>query len=247
MRVLCLNANTTQFVTGTVGDEMRATLGDAAHVIDATAAFGPPVIKTRLDHAVAIHAVVDAAAAHGDVDAVMLAVSFDTGRDALREALSVPVIGMSEASVAVARMVGGRLDYVSMGALVTPLYYETLGHCDLTHDMAGWEALDALSAYRRGDKSDLDRLLVDACQRLADPGADVIVLLGAVLAGAARRIQQQSPLPVIDGGRAGALMVRAMVDLGAPKHKTGTYALRESGGMTGTSDALAALQAPKPG
>lgn len=242
MRILCLNANTTEFVTQTVSDEMRATLGDSAGVLDATASFGPAVIRTRLDHAVATHAVVDAAAAHADVDAVMLAVSFDTGRDALREALSVPVVGMSEASVAMARMVGGRIGYVSMGALVTPLYYETLGHCDLERDMAGWEALEAPSAYRPGDKSQLDAMLRDASARLADQGADVIVLSGAVLAGAARRVQEESPLPLIDGGRAGALMARSMVELGAPKPTRGSFARRDGGGLGGVSDALAALQ-----
>ncbi|MFK7942232.1 MAG: aspartate/glutamate racemase family protein, partial [Paracoccaceae bacterium] len=176
MRILCLNANTTEYVTQTVGDEMRATLGDNAEVIDATAAFGPAVIKTRLDHAVATHGVVDAAANNPDVDAIMLAVSFDTARDALREALSIPVVGMSEASVAMARMIGGRIGYVSMGADVTPLYYETLGHCDLDRDQAGWEALEAPSAYRPGDKTELDALLAGACTRLADKGADVVVL-----------------------------------------------------------------------
>ena len=242
MRILCLNANTTEFVTRTVGDAMRAALGDTAEVVDATPGFGPKVIKTRLDHAVATHAIVDAAAHHPGVDAIMLAVSFDTGRDALREALAVPVIGMSEASVAMARMQGGRIGYISMGALVTPLYHETLGHCDLTRDMAGWEALEAPSAYRPGDKSELDALLLGACERLADQGADVVVLLGAVLAGAALRIQMQSPLPVIDGGQAGALMARAMVDLGTQKPERGTFSARSSDGLVGVSSALAALQ-----
>jgi Asp/Glu/hydantoin racemase len=244
MRILCLNANTTQFVTRTVGDEMRATLGADAEVVDAMATFGPAVIKTRLDHAVATHGVVDAAARYGNVDAVMLAVSFDTGRDALREALSVPVVGMSEASVAMARMVGGRIGYVSIGASVVALYHETLPHCDLDRDMAGWEALEAPSAYRPGDKSELDRLLLQAFEKLTTKGADVVVLLGAVLAGSARRVQAASPLPVIDGGRAGALMAKAMAELSVPKPRAGTFAEREGGVLSGVSDALAALQSP---
>ncbi|MEM9781900.1 MAG: aspartate/glutamate racemase family protein [Pseudomonadota bacterium] len=242
MRILCLNANTTDFVTDTVAEAMRATLGPAAEVIAASAPFGPKVIITRLDHAIATHDVVDAAAAHGDVDGIMLAVSFDTGRDALRAALSVPVLGMTEASVAMARMTGGRIGYVSIGAAVTPLYRETLGHCDLDRDLAGWLALEAPSAYRPGDKTELDTLLVGAARDLADQGADVVVLLGAVLAGAARRVQADSPLPLIDGGAAGALMIRAMIDLGAPKPATGSFAKRAGGGLQGVSAALEGLQ-----
>ncbi len=246
MRILCLNANTTEFITRVVGDEMRATLNGTAEVVDATASFGPAVIKTRLDHAVACHGVVDAAAAHaGSVDAVMLAVSFDTGLAVLREALDVPVVGMSEASVAMARMAGGNIGYISLGESVTPLYHETLGHCDVQRDLAGWEALEVPSAYHQGDRDELDALLGAAAVKLATDGADVVVLLGAVLAGAARRAQASSPVPLIDGGRAGALMARAMIELGLRKPSMGSFAARVSGGLCGVSRSLGALQAPE--
>ncbi|MFK7945876.1 MAG: hypothetical protein AB8B85_23605, partial [Paracoccaceae bacterium] len=74
--------------------------------------------------------------------------------------------------------------------------------------------------------------------------ADVVVLLGAVLAGAARRVQSASPLPLIDGGRAGALMAKAMAELAAPKPMTGTYAQRAGGGLNEVSQSLATLQNP---
>lgn len=246
MRLLCLNANTTPFVTRTVSDEMRATLGDAVEVIDQTARFGPAVIKSRLDLAVATHGVVDAAAIAPRVDAIVLAVSFDTGRDALREALDCPVVGMSEASVAMARMLGRRIGYVSMGADLTSLYFETLEHCALDRDLAGWEALEAAAAYRAGDKSGVDALITGAVRSLTAKGADVVVLLGAVLAGAARRVQGACMIPVVDGGRAAALTARALIDLGAPKPQSGSYAARAGGGMTGVADALRVLPQGRP-
>ena len=270
MRLLCLNANTTPFVTRTVSDEMRATLGDAVEVIDQTARFGPAVIKSRLDLAVATHGVVDAAAIAPRVDAIVLAVSFDTGRDALREALDCPVVGMSEASVAMARMLGRRIGYVSMGADLTSLYFETLEHCALDRDLAGWEALEAAAAYRdlagwealeaaaayrAGDKSGVDALITVAVRSLTAKGADVVVLLGAVLAGAARRVQGACMVPVVDGGRAAALTARALIDLGAPKPKSGSYAARAGGlphlcagprRLAGISDALTLLSQGSP-
>ncbi|MEO1459097.1 MAG: aspartate/glutamate racemase family protein, partial [Pseudomonadota bacterium] len=231
MRILCLNANTTEFVTETVAGEMRATLGEAAEIVPETAGFGPAVIRTRLDHVVAGHAVVERAAAHaGAVDGIMLAVSFDTALDALRAALPIPVVGMTEASLAMARMLGGRIGYLSMGADVTPLYRDTLGAYDLDRDMAGWRALEAPEAYRPGDKSALDAALGEAAAGLAAEGADVVVLVGAVLAGAARRVQPGAPVPLVDGGRAGALMIRAMVALGAPPRRVGSFAGAAGGG-----------------
>ncbi|MEM6624904.1 MAG: aspartate/glutamate racemase family protein [Pseudomonadota bacterium] len=245
MRILCLNANTTPYVTETVASAMRTALAMSAEVVEATARFGPAIIKTRLDHAVATHGIVDAAAHAGDVDAVMLAVSFDTAREALREVLDVPVIGMTEASVAMARMRGARIGYVSLGSAPKALYLETLPHCGIERDIAAWESVEAPAAYAPGDKSAVDRVLADACGRLGDQGADAVVLLGAVLAGAAARVQGSSPLPVVDGGVAGALMARAMVDLGAPKQAMGSFAVRQETPMSGVSDALAQFQVPE--
>lgn len=214
MRILCLNGNTTQAITARVGDEMRLTLGQTATVVDCTPASGPAIIMNRADIGLASNGIFEAAMGHAPVDAIMLAVSFDTARDQLRQALDIPVIGMTEASVALARMRGSRIGYVSIGTDLTPLYHETLTHCHLQADMAAWEAIHAPSAYNPGDTSEADAITLDACSKLVNAGADVIVLLGAVMAGAARRVQVKLSIPVIDGGTAGALVARAAVDLG---------------------------------
>lgn len=215
MRILCLNGNTTKSITSKVGNEMRRTLGQSATVIDATPAFGPAIINTRVDVAVASHAIVETAINHETVDAIMLAVSFDTSRDALREALAIPVIGMTEASIALARMQGRRIGYVSLGKNITPIYHETLTHCHIQADIAAWRTIEAPTAYQAGDTSEADARVLKACLELMNEGADVVVLLGAVLAGAARRVQPKCDIPLIDGGAAGALMARTMVELTA--------------------------------
>ncbi len=85
-------------------------------------------------------------------------------------------------------------------------------------------------------------MIVDACETLTEEDVDVVVLLGAVLAGAAHRIQARCQLPVIDGGAAGALIARTMVGLGLPKTMSGSFSMRASGGLTNVSASLANLQ-----
>lgn len=244
MRILCLNANTTVYVTELVARTLREVLGDDAEIVAVTGDFGPAVIRTGLDHAVAEHVAVTLGARHGsDVDAVLVAVSFDTATDALREALDVPVVGISEAAIATARMVGGRIGYVSIGALSNALYRETLARYDVSRDMAGWRTIEAPSAYAPGDTSAVDALLLDAAAALADEGADVIVLLGAVLAGAAARLRGAAELPLVDGGQAGALMVSALARLGPLRRRRGRFALRSGAPMSGVDPALSRLSA----
>lgn len=242
MHLIALNANTTAFVTDTVAAEMRRTLGPGVSVSGVTPAFGPAVIRTGFENTVAGHAVLEAAANHAaGADGIVLAVSFDTGLSALREALAIPVVGISEATVAMARMVGGRIGYVSLGLRSTPLYRTVLATYGIERDIAGWRSFDAPSAYAPGDTGPLDATLAGAAAGLAAEGADVVVLLGAVLAGASRRVQDRVPVPVLDGGRCGALMARAMVELGAPKATVGAFAPPEGGTMAGVALELARI------
>ena len=215
MRILCLNPNRTAFVTATVAAEVRAVLGPGVEVVEATADFGPDVIRTHLDHAVAMHAALDLAARHAaGTDAVLLAASFDPGTEAIREALGVPVLGISEAAIAMARLLGRRIGYVSAGTASTPLYRDTLARYGMERDMADWQVVETPAAYAAGDKSAVEAVLRDAVARLAAKGADVAVLLGAVFAGMARRLGPASPLPLVDGGLAGALMLEALTRTG---------------------------------
>ena len=215
MLLLCLNPNRTAFVTATVAAEVRTVLGPGVKVVECTADFGPDVIRTPLDQAVATHAAVDLAARHADgVNAVLVAASFDTAADAICELLGVPALGISGASIALARLLGRRIGYVSAGAVSTPLYRDALARYDIDRDRADWQVVETPAAYAPGDKTSVETSVTNAVSRLAGNGADVVVLLGAVYAGLARRLGPTSPIPLVDGGVAGALMLEALARAG---------------------------------
>jgi len=241
MRILCLNPNRTAFVTATVAAEVRAVLGPDVTVTEATATFGPDVIRIHRDLAVATHAAVELAARHGtEVDAVLVAASFDPATEAIRELLGCPVLGISGAAIAMARLVGRRIGYVSVGAASTPLYRETLARYDIDRDRADWQVVETPAAYAPGDKTSVEAIVKDAVDRLAANGADAAVLLGAVYAGLARRLGPSSPIPLFDGGLAGAHLLSALVrsgPLSVPREVA-------PGEMTGVAPELAALVNP---
>ena len=91
MRILILNANTTDFVTQTAAAEARRVASPGTEIVTATADFGAAIVATRCEHAIAEHAAVVLAARHAtDCDAVVIAVSYDTGLKALRGPVGVP-------------------------------------------------------------------------------------------------------------------------------------------------------------
>ena len=126
-----------------------------------TADFGAAIVATRSEHAIAEHAAVVLAARHAPgCDAVVIAVSYDTGLKALREMLAVPVVGMTEAALLTACMLGGPIGLISFGRRVWPIYRELIDGYGLSGRIAGKRVLENTSAYKPGDYSALDAELV---------------------------------------------------------------------------------------
>src|SRR3954465_3479497 len=192
MRILVLNANTTAFVTDTAAAEARRVASAGTEIVPVTADFGAAIVATRTEHAVAEHAAVTLAARHArGCDAVLIAVSYDTGLKALREMLPVPVVGMTEAALLTACMLGGKNGLVGFGPRVWPIYRELVESYGLGGRIAGSRVLENTSAYKPGDYTALDAELVAIAQDLIEKdGAESIILLGAVMAGASRRIEE---------------------------------------------------------
>src|SRR5689334_22015928 len=203
MRILVLNANTTDFVTQTAATEARRVASPGCEIVTATADFGAAIVATRSEHAIAEHAAAVLAARHAPgCDAVVIAVSYDTGLKALREMLSVPVVGMTEAALSAACMLGGPIGLIGFGKRVWPIYRELIEGYGLAARVAGVRVIENASAYRPGDTGALDaELVTTALDLIEQDRAESIVVLGAVMAGAARRIEDRVPVPVLDGMR----------------------------------------------
>src|SRR5215212_2429570 len=191
MRILVLNANTTAFVTETAAAEGRRVASSGTVIVPVTADFGAAIVATRTEHAIAEHAAVELAARHiAGCDAVVIAVSYDTGLKALREMLDVPVVGMTEAALLSACMLGGPIGLISFGRRVWPIYRELIDGYGISGRIAGTRVSDNTTAYKPGDYSALDaELVATAHDLIAKDGAESIVVLGAVMAGASRRIE----------------------------------------------------------
>ncbi|MFY7939956.1 MAG: aspartate/glutamate racemase family protein, partial [Burkholderiaceae bacterium] len=123
MRLLLLNANTSEFVTERVATFARTMARSDTEIVARHSSFGAHIISTRTELAIAEHATLDALAHHADgFDAVVLAVSYDTALTAAREMLSIPVVGITEAALLTACMLGTTTGVVMFGKRVLPLY-----------------------------------------------------------------------------------------------------------------------------
>jgi allantoin racemase len=226
MRILVVNSNTSDVVTEKVTVEAQAAVGAGSEIVAVTGTFGARVIGTRAEHAIAEHSTIALVARHaGGCDAVVIAVSYDTGLRGARELLPIPIVGMTEAGLLTACMLGGRIGVVAFGRRVLPLYQELVASYGLMSRIAGWRVLESTAAYGRGAHPELDaEITAAACDVVAHDGAEVVVLTGAVMAGVPKRLQSGIPVPVVDCIAAGVRQAELLARMRLPKAQAGSYA-----------------------
>lgn len=246
MRLLLLNANTSEFVTDKVAAQARLRAREGTEIVPATASFGARIIATRTELAIAEHATLDALAHHADgCDAVVLAVSYDTALRAAREMLLIPVVGITEAALLTSCMLGTRTGVVTFGRRVLPLYQELAVLHRLDGRIVAWRAIESDAPYGDGDQRAVDRLVVQAVLDMVQrEGCEVVVLAGAVMAGVPARLQAEVPVPLVEGVSCAVAQAELLVYLGCPKSAVGSMAPLPSRAMVGVSAALSARFGP---
>ncbi|WP_114374062.1 aspartate/glutamate racemase family protein [Elioraea thermophila] len=243
MRLLLVNANTTAAITEACAAAARQVAAPGTEILSATARFGPAVIANRAENAIAAHAVLDLLAERAEAcDAVLLAVSFDTGLAAARELLRVPVVGMTGAACLFACALGGRFGLISFSTAA--MYRELIEGYGLGTRLAGIALIDATPAEVSAEPERVAAKVSDAARRLAESGAESAILAGAAFAALGRRLADDAPIPLVDGIAAGVKLAEALVALGLARPTAAAPAVPRP--SLGLSPPLAALLARTP-
>jgi len=239
MRILVANANTTEAITEACVAAARQAAAPGTVIVGATPSFGPRVISTRAENAIAGHALLETLAEHaGRVDAAILAVSHDTALEAARQLMPCPVIGMTEAACLTACLVGGRFAVLTLGQAGP--YEELVARHGLTSRCAAVHGIPATPQDTLRDPAGVQAMLVAAIETLS-ARADSVVLAGAVLAGMDRVLQPRVGVPLLDGIACAVKLSEMMVALNLARPTAGSYAAPKDREAIGLSEALTAL------
>lgn len=224
MRILVINANTSPEVTKRVEIEARRTALPDTEVVAVSADFGPGIIRTRADNTIAAHAALSAYARHGaDRDAVVLAVSTDTGLSALREVSSVPVVGMTEAALHVACMQGGRFGLIVFDLRAQPVFREVVASHGLLSRLAAIHTIAmTIDEFQNPDR--VKAAVAAGVDKLVDDhAAESVIVTGATMAGVARSLQGVAKAPLIDGISSAIVLAEGLARMKLPKPTAGSF------------------------
>jgi allantoin racemase len=225
MRILLLNPNTTATITDRLYQAAIEATAPGTVLVPMTAPRGVPYIATRAEAqiggAIALEMLAEE---HRNVDAAIIAAFGDPGLLAARELFDIPVIGMAEAAMLAACMLGRSFAIVTFASALGPWYRECVEMHGLTGRCAGIRMLDSAFQSISDVQDEKEDLLIELAKcAVSELDADVVILAGAPLAGLAKKVKSRIPVPVVDQVQAAVKLAEAVLALGTNKATAGTF------------------------
>jgi allantoin racemase len=225
MRILLLNPNTTVSVTERLLTAAEKVTSSGTTLIPLTAPRGVPYIATRAEAqiggAVALEMLSEH---HTQADAAIIAAFGDPGLMGARELFDIPVVGMAEAAMLTACMLGRTFAIVTFANALGPWFQECVEMHGLTRRCAGIRTLNDTFTSIDSVQEEKEELLIELARRtIAETSADVIILGGAPLAGLAEKVKNRIPVPVVDPVQAAVKQAEALVALKVRKAEVGSF------------------------
>ncbi len=246
MKLLIINPNISTSVSELIAREARRAASAGTEINTRTAPFGVAYIETRFEAMIGAYAAAELAAAHAPGhDAVIVAAFGDPGVAALREVMDIPVLGLTESSLMSACMLGQRFSIIAISRRISAWYRETVQANGLLDRLASIRTLDSavknIGAIQNDHADDLKALCTRAIE---EDGADVLIIAGAPLAGLARTIAHQIPVPLVDGVSSAVRHAETLVALSPQPASRGSFApppLKPNQGLSPAIQALLAI------
>ena len=252
MKILLLNPNTTAAVTDLLHAAGSKVASAGTELVPATAARGVPYIATRAEAQIGGAIALEMLAEAGPgIDAAIIAAFGDPGLFGARELFAFPVVGLAEAAMLTACMLGRRFSIVTFAGALAPWYEECVAMHGLASRCAGIRTLDGSFQSISGVQAEKEELLVALANRAVEQdGADVVILSGAPLAGLAAKVRDRIPVPVVDPVAAAVRQAETLAVLKPRKAVAGTFRRPDPKPTLGLAEPLAAIiehRSPKEG
>jgi len=186
---------------------------------------GPEAIESAYDESRALPGLLELVqkAPEQGFDAVVIACFSDPGLDAARELVNIPVVGIQEASMYLAAMLGssfGILTTLERRVPVRKRYAAALG---LGDKLAATPVLDIPVSETVGSLSRMKEIALARAREALNQGAEVLILGCAGLGDWAPELQERLGVPVINPNTAGLKIAELLVDLKLAHSKVRTF------------------------
>ena len=183
MKILIANPNTSGAMTAMMVDEARSHCRPDTEVDGIPADFGVPYIATRSEMAIAGYALLDTLARRQrGYDAVIVGAFCHAFVPATKELMPVPVIGIAEAAMRAAQILGRRIAIIGLGTPDRGANEDIVADLGMREQIASIRRLPLSGTQLTEDQTAADEMVIQqGMQAVEENHADVLVLGGAAI------------------------------------------------------------------
>lgn len=223
-RALVINPNTSVAMTTDIRAATERVFHPPWSCVVAHAPAGPESLESWRDYHLASVCAIPLLRDHPDVDGIVLACFGDPGLYLLKEITTVPIVGIAEASISLALLLGGKFGILAGMRRAVELMDSMVRTYGLESRYAGSYPLDmrVLDFEKHRDET-LDAL-DKAGRALREHGADVLLLGCAGLTSFTRDLEARLQMTVVDPVEAGCRLLQTIVDSRLRVSHSGIYA-----------------------
>lgn len=222
-RILIINPNTARDTAEAMEAQCREIAGPDTQVeatyIKSRPGFSSYKVFSYVDLAICTTETIKIAWQNRDkFDGIIVAGFSDVGVDAIKEILSIPVLGIAEASYHIASLISHRFTVLTGTTKWTPPkddYVRALGieaKVASFRSYSEWDENDSFEALK-------ERLLNVARKAMIEDGAEAVILGGGPLVGYGKLLEKDLNIPVIDPTIATFKLMESMIALGYSQSK----------------------------
>jgi allantoin racemase len=228
MKIMVINPNSSETVTGAIMESAGRAASPGTTLIAVTTKGGTRNIDSAfadyLSGAYMIRTCLDAAAVHRP-DAIVLAGFGRVGLDALKEALTIPVVSIAEASMAMACLLGHRFTTLTMLQQFIPYQQDLVRVFGFEAKCASVRAININVEECVIDRERTLRELTEQIRGIvARDQAEVVILACAGLCGYDTELSRLAGIPVLDPVTVGVKVAEGLVGLGLAHSKIRKFA-----------------------
>lgn len=226
MRILIINPNTTPGFTSLVHSIAESYALPGTEFVTENPTSGPRSIESIYDELLSSAGTLERLIQKKDhFDGFMIACYSDHPVIyAMREISDKPVVGIAEASMYMACMLGHKFSVVTTNDAWKPLLWDAVNHYGLQQRCASVRTTGMAVLDLEDDKNQsYDLIKNEALKAINEDGAEVICLGCAGMSGLDKRLAKDIGVPVIDGVVAALKFLEGLGQYGVITSKVGAY------------------------
>jgi allantoin racemase len=219
-----INPNTSPAMTAGIRATAEQVFQPPWSCVVAHAPAGPESLESWRDYHLASVCILPLLSDYPEIDGIVLACFGDPGLYVLKEAAPVPVVGIAEASMSLALLLGGKFGILAGMRRAVELMDSMVRTYGLEPRYAGSYPLDMRVLDFEEHRAETLDALEEAGRALRERGADVLLLGCAGLTSFARDIKARLGMTIVDPVEAGCRLLQTIVDSGLQTSHAGIYA-----------------------